>query len=57
MLSDFNADSLYETIKRFHDTPYRVEQLETAIKTQKNRQKRKRQKKEIQQALNYKKIR
>ena len=35
MLSDFNADSLYETIKRFHDTPYRVEQLETAIKNAK----------------------
>lgn len=54
MLSDFNADSLYETIKRFHDTPYRVEQLETAIKNAKTDRKEK-AKKEIQQALNYKK--
>lgn len=31
MLNDFPADSLYETIKDFHNTPERVKQLEQAI--------------------------
>lgn len=35
MLDDFPADSLYETIKDFHNTTKRVEQLEEAIKNDK----------------------
>lgn len=31
LLSDFPADKLYETIKRFHDTRWRFENLEKAI--------------------------
>lgn len=31
MLSDFEAEKLYETIQRFHDTPNRVQQLNDAI--------------------------
>lgn len=31
LLSDFPADSLYETIKDFHDTGIRLEQLKTAV--------------------------
>lgn len=31
MLSDFPAESLYETIKDFHDTGKRLEQLKTAV--------------------------
>ncbi len=30
-LADFNANSLHETIPRFHDTPHRYEQLHSAI--------------------------
>lgn len=31
MLSDFPADELYESIKNFHNTPWRIENLKTAI--------------------------
>lgn len=31
MLSDFPSEQLYETIEKFHDTPSRVKQLQTAI--------------------------
>lgn len=32
MLSDFPADTLFETIKNFHDTPLRIEALKEAVK-------------------------
>jgi len=35
MLSDFPADSLHESIKNFHNTPWRVENLKKAIRDNK----------------------
>ena len=40
-LNGFNAETLFETIPKFHDTPNRVKQLEIAIESKENKEKRK----------------
>ena len=39
-LNGFNAETLFETIPKFHDTPNRVKQLEIAIESKENKEKR-----------------